>query len=55
MEPKGPGTPGTGIQLAVNYTGGYKNPGSMLVPNVSPWTTLDARAVYRTRRQVTDG
>ena len=46
---EGPGLPGPGFSLAVNYTGGYKNPGSMLVPYVSPWTTLDARAVYRTR------
>jgi hypothetical protein len=33
----------------VNYTGGYKNPGSALLPRVSPWTTVDARVVYRTR------
>jgi iron complex outermembrane recepter protein len=46
---EGPGMPGPGFSLAVNYTGGYKNPGSTLVPNVAPWTTLDARAVYRTR------
>ena len=46
---EGPGMPGPGFSLAVNYTSGYKNPGSMLVPRVSPWTTLDARIVYRTR------
>jgi iron complex outermembrane recepter protein len=46
---QGPGMPGPGLSLAVNYTGGYKNPASALVPIVSPWTTLDARAVYRTR------
>jgi len=34
--------------LAVNYTGGYKNPSSTLMPNVSQWTTLDARIAYRT-------
>ena len=45
-----PGMPGSGVSLAVNYTGGYKNPGSTLVPEVSPWTTVDARFVYRTRR-----
>ncbi|MDE2449049.1 MAG: hypothetical protein KGO22_08775, partial [Gammaproteobacteria bacterium] len=39
-----------GFTLAVNYTGGYKNPGSTLVPRVSPWTTLDARVLYRTAR-----
>ena len=44
---EGPELPGPGFALAVNYTGGYKNPGSTSVPRVSPWTTLDARAVYR--------
>ena len=44
-----PDGPGPGFSLAVNYTGGYKNPGSTLVPKVSAWTTLDARLVYRTR------
>jgi hypothetical protein len=46
---RAPELPGPGLSLAVNYTGGYKNPGSTLVPNVSPWTTLDARVVYRTQ------
>ncbi len=46
---EGPGKPGPGSSLAVYYTSGYQNPGSMLVPRVSPWTTLDARIVYRTR------
>ena len=46
---QGPGMPGPGFGLAVNYTGGYKNPGSALVRNVSPWATLDARVVYQTR------
>jgi outer membrane receptor protein involved in Fe transport len=45
-----PDRPGLGFTLAVNYSGGYKNPGSTLVPNVSPWTTLDARVVYRTQQ-----
>ena len=48
---EGPGMPGPGFGLAVNYTGGYKNPGSALVPKVSPWTTLDVRLVYRTRQE----
>ena len=46
----GPRLPGPGFSLAVNYTGGYRNPSSALVPDVSPWMTLDARIVYRTRR-----
>jgi iron complex outermembrane receptor protein len=41
------GLPGPGLDLAINYTGGYKNPGSSLIPTVSPWTTVDARAFYR--------
>ena len=48
---EGPGMPGPGFSLAVNYTGGYKNPGSALVPKVSPWTTLDVRLVYRARQE----
>lgn len=44
-----PGMPGPGFTLAVNYTSGYRDPGSTLVPTVSPWTTLDAQVVYRTR------
>jgi iron complex outermembrane recepter protein len=43
----GPQSPGPGLDLAVNYTGGYRNPGSVLLPDVSPWTTLDARMTYR--------
>ncbi|MGH8295177.1 MAG: TonB-dependent receptor, partial [Steroidobacteraceae bacterium] len=46
----GPLSPGPGFELAVNYTGGYRNPASTLVPDVSPWTTLDARIFYRTRQ-----
>ena len=34
----------------MNYTGGYKNPASGLLPHVSPWTTLDVRFAYRTRQ-----
>jgi iron complex outermembrane recepter protein len=44
--------PGPGISLAVNYTGGYRNPGSTLLPDVSPWTTVDARISYRTRQDI---
>ncbi|MGH8298903.1 MAG: TonB-dependent receptor plug domain-containing protein [Steroidobacteraceae bacterium] len=46
---EGPQSPGPGFDLSVNYTGGYRNPGSLLIPNVSPWTTVDARVVYRIR------
>jgi iron complex outermembrane receptor protein len=46
---EGPRLPGPGFSLAVNYTGGYKNPDSTRMPDVRPWTTLDARIVYRTR------
>jgi hypothetical protein len=46
---EGPRLPGPGAALAVNYTGGYKNPGSMLVPDESPWATVDVRFLYRTR------
>jgi iron complex outermembrane recepter protein len=47
---EGPEQPGPGIDLAVNYTGGYKNPDSTFVPDVSPWTTVDVRVTYRTRQ-----
>ena len=46
-----PGMPGPGFSLAVNYTGGYRNPSSAVMPNVSRWTTLDARFVYRSRQE----
>ncbi|MHB8814917.1 MAG: TonB-dependent receptor domain-containing protein [Steroidobacteraceae bacterium] len=46
---EGPELPGPGIDLAVNYTGRYENPASTLVPDVSPWTTVDVRVAYRTR------
>jgi outer membrane receptor protein involved in Fe transport len=45
---EGPQLPGPGVDVAVNYTGGYKNAGSSLVPDVSAWTTVDLRFVYRT-------
>ena len=41
--------PGPRLQLAVNYTGAYRNPGSTLKPRVAPWTTIDFQAAYRTR------
>lgn len=44
----GPRSPGPALELAVNYTGGYRNPGSTLLPYVSAWTTLDARLAYHT-------
>jgi outer membrane receptor protein involved in Fe transport len=44
----GPQLSGPAVYLAVNHTGGYRNPGSTLLPDVSPWTTLDLRVVYRT-------
>jgi iron complex outermembrane receptor protein len=47
--PEGPRSPGPAVDLAINHTGGYRNPGSTLVPNVSPWTTVDFRFAYRTR------
>ncbi|MGH8288597.1 MAG: TonB-dependent receptor domain-containing protein [Steroidobacteraceae bacterium] len=46
---EGPQLPGPGAAVAVNYTGGYQNPGSILVPDVSPWTTVDVHLLYRTR------
>jgi len=42
--------PGPAVDLAVNYTGAYKNPGSALLPDVSAWTTVDLRLLYRTRQ-----
>jgi outer membrane receptor protein involved in Fe transport len=39
--------PGWGVDLAVNYTGSYRDPGSTLVPGVRAWTTLDVLARYR--------
>jgi iron complex outermembrane recepter protein len=44
---QGPQLPGPAVYLAVNHTGGYKNPDSTLLPDVSPWTTVDLRLVYR--------
>lgn len=32
----------------MNCTGGYRNPGSTLVPRVAAWTTVDFQGAYRT-------
>ena len=45
---RGPQLPGPRLELAVNHTGAYRNPGSPLLPRVSAWTTLDLQAGYRT-------
>jgi outer membrane receptor protein involved in Fe transport len=39
--------PGPAINLALNYTGPYRNPASTLVPAVSAWTTVDVFASER--------
>lgn len=49
---EGPQQPGPAVDVAVNYTGGYKNPGSVLLPDVSSWTTVDLRVAYRTREDI---
>ncbi len=41
--------PGPAIDLAVNYTGSYRNPASTLVPVVRAWTTFDVFASERLR------
>ena len=46
---QGPKMPGPVIDLAVNYTGSYRDPGSTLLPDVAAWTTVDLRVAYRTR------
>ena len=40
---------GWSLDLAVNYTGAYRNPASTRVPVVSAWTTVDLQACYRMR------
>jgi iron complex outermembrane receptor protein len=45
-----PDQPGAGLRLALNYTGGYRNPGSSLDPQVAAWTTVDLQLHYRTRQ-----
>ncbi|HEY6515970.1 MAG TPA: TonB-dependent receptor [Steroidobacteraceae bacterium] len=49
---EGPQRPGPTVEVAVNYTGGYRNPGSVLLPAVSSWTTVDLRVAYRTREDI---
>lgn len=41
------GVPGWAVDLAVNYTGAYRNPNSTLVPTVRAWTTFDLSASDR--------
>jgi outer membrane receptor protein involved in Fe transport len=41
---------GPRLGLAVNYMGGYRNPGSTLLPRVAAWTTVDLQAAYRLGR-----
>lgn len=43
-----PDEPGLGLNLAINHTNGYDNPGSVLVPRVPSWTTTDFQLRYRT-------
>lgn len=44
---RGPDAPGPGVDLTVNYTGSYHNPGSTLMPVVRSWTRLGIYARYR--------
>jgi outer membrane receptor protein involved in Fe transport len=39
--------PGFGASLALSYTGGYRDPGSALIPNVDPFSTVDLQISYR--------
>ncbi|MDE2451113.1 MAG: TonB-dependent receptor [Gammaproteobacteria bacterium] len=43
----GPRQPGPRLELAANYTGAYRNPGSTLMSRVPAWTTIDFQAAYR--------
>jgi iron complex outermembrane recepter protein len=43
-----PNEPGTGANLAINYTNGYNNPGSSLLPRIDSLTTVDFQLHYRT-------
>ncbi|MDB6089611.1 MAG: TonB-dependent receptor, partial [Gammaproteobacteria bacterium] len=45
-----PDEPGFGLNLAINHTNGYDNPGSSRIPRVAPWTTVDLQLHYRTPR-----
>ncbi|MGH8210342.1 MAG: TonB-dependent receptor [Steroidobacteraceae bacterium] len=41
---------GLGAHLTMNFTNGYENPGSSLLPRVDSLTTVDLQLRYRTRR-----
>jgi outer membrane receptor protein involved in Fe transport len=43
------GDVGMGANVAVNFTNGYQNPGSSLLPHVRSLTTLDLQLRYRTQ------
>jgi iron complex outermembrane receptor protein len=45
-----PSEPGLGLNMAINYTNGYDNPSSSLVPKVPSWTTADFQLRYRTSK-----
>lgn len=42
--------PGPAVSLAFNYTGGYRNPASILVPRIASSMTVDGQVGYRTAR-----
>jgi len=43
---------GLGANLAVNFTNGYDNPGSTVLPHIDSLTTVDLQLHYRTRPDV---
>lgn len=47
---RGPRRAGPRLQVAVNHTGAYRNPGSTRMPDVSAWTTVDFQASYQTEK-----
>ncbi len=48
---RGPYMPGLGINLSVDYTGSYKNPGA-LRQNVDAWTGVNLYVAYRTAARI---
>ena len=44
----GTSQPGFGLNLAFNYTGGYRNPQNTVILNVAPYRTFDLQLHYRT-------
>lgn len=42
-----PSEPGFGVNISVNYTGGYRNPGSRVLPRVASSTTVDSQLQYQ--------